>query len=57
MCKVSTPSRWGDAFGINSRNDHWFGSSVLNVIFEGLLLRASGRHHVKAGGCRLRELG
>jgi hypothetical protein len=41
MCEVSTPTREGDAFGMNSSNDCMFGSSKLRIAFKGLLLGAS----------------
>jgi hypothetical protein len=41
--EISTPTHEGDAFGVNSSNDHRFGSSGLNLIFMGLMLGASQR--------------
>jgi hypothetical protein len=35
---VSFPTRGGDAFGIELTRDHRFGSSGLNLAFDGLLL-------------------
>jgi hypothetical protein len=47
FCEVSTPTRGGDTFGVNSSNDRRFGSLGLNLIFNGLLLGVSQRRHMK----------
>jgi hypothetical protein len=55
--EASTPSHGGEAFRMNSPNNHWFGSSELNLIFEGLLLgQAEGVTQRGSGSCP-RELG
>jgi hypothetical protein len=41
--EASTPTRGGDAFGTRLAKNRWFGSSGLNLAFEGLLLGASLR--------------
>jgi hypothetical protein len=45
---VSTPTHGGDVFGKELTRDHRFGSSGLNLAFEGLLLGATLRLQVKA---------
>jgi hypothetical protein len=47
FCEVSTPTRGGDTFGVNSSNDRRFDSLGLNLIFNGLLLGVSRRRHMK----------
>jgi hypothetical protein len=45
--EASTPTRGGDAFGTRLAKNRWFGSSGLNLAFEGLLLGASLRLRAK----------
>jgi hypothetical protein len=44
---ASTPTHGGDTFGTRLAKVHRFGSSGLNLSFEGLLLGVSLRPHVK----------
>jgi hypothetical protein len=45
--KASIPTHDGDAFGTRLTKNHRFGSSGLNLTFEGLLLGASLRLYMK----------
>jgi hypothetical protein len=47
MNKVSTLIHGGDTFGIELTKDHMFGSSGLNLTFEGATIGASLRLHAK----------
>jgi hypothetical protein len=46
--EASTPTRGGDSFDTELAKDRRFGSLGLNLAFEGLLLGASLRLHVRA---------
>jgi hypothetical protein len=48
--EASIPTRGGDAFVMRLTNNRRFSTLGLNLIFEGLLLGASLRLHVKGTG-------